>query len=71
MAFLRAWERYYAREEEALQSHALLLAKKLYDLDLVDEDAFLTWDDPQSSSAFKTRVRPFLGWLREAEEQSD
>lgn len=71
VALLRAWERYYAREEEALHPNALLVVKKLYDLDLADEDAFLAWNEPQSASALKTRVQPFLNWLKEAEVQSD
>ena len=72
IALVRAWERYYAREEEALgQALPLQVAKRLYELDLVEEDAFLVWENPQATSAFKTRAAPFLQWLHEAEEEDE
>ncbi|CAG8733574.1 2809_t:CDS:10 [Cetraspora pellucida] len=63
------------------QHHSKLFAptiKKLYFLDVLDEDAILEWnssdlaDDDPSKSNIKKRVAPFIKWLEEAEvEDSD
>ncbi|RIB09851.1 nucleotide-diphospho-sugar transferase [Gigaspora rosea] len=63
------------------QHHSKLFAptlKKLYLLDVLDEDAILEWnsselaDDDPSKSSIRKKVAPFVKWLEEAEvEDSD
>jgi hypothetical protein len=73
VALLRAWAHLYGTADtaSALSAHALVLARALYDADLVDEDAFFAWEATATHSALARRLAPFLTWLREAEEESD
>lgn len=41
-----------------------LLLDRLYDADLVEEDAFTKWNAGAPESAFKAAVQPFITWLQ-------
>jgi len=67
---LRAWERYYVRDEDALSSSILHVMKSLYETDLVEEEAFLTWAEPDASAtSFRHKIKPFIDWLKTADEE--
>lgn len=59
------------------------MLKKLYDSDIVDEEVILKWYDAGAScnsdvgvskaagTVVREQAKPFVEWLREAEEESD
>jgi len=49
-----------------------VLLKALYDLDLVEEEAFLRWAEAEASPEdLVDSADPFISWLQNAEEESD
>lgn len=66
--------------QDKLLSKVPIILKKLYDADIVEEDALLKWGekpskryvDKDTSKAVKKSAAPFLDWLQNAsEEESD
>lgn len=72
--------------EKMVELHSSLLpkcpavCKLFYDLDIVEEEVFLSWAEKGASKKYankevsgqvKAKVQPFIQWLAEAEEETD
>jgi len=77
---LHAVEKSVEKHRATLLKHVAVIFKALYDLDIVDEAAFLSWGEKVSSKYIKNKdvaqqfhdnAKPFLTWLAEAEEEDD
>jgi len=66
--------------EKKLLPRTPLILQKLYDADILEEDAILKWADAPPESSIVTRdvaievrkaANPFVAWLKEADEEDD
>ncbi|KAI8907752.1 eIF4-gamma/eIF5/eIF2-epsilon-domain-containing protein [Powellomyces hirtus] len=72
MALIKAVEKKFSRSGDTVQAKFLVIVKDLYDTDLVEEDVVLNWfDGMHEYPDFKTKIEPFVTWLRTAEEEDD
>lgn len=74
-ALLNAWSSRVKESDDdtraALKKCVPLHFKSFYDLDIIDEEYFLSWSSKQDEScALKTLGAPFLSWLEAADEES-
>lgn len=75
MEIIRALAELGATQQPALLSKGAMLLKKLYDADVLSEDAVLQWaadteadaESPHDRALLKAAL-PFVQWLRTAEE---
>lgn len=76
---LGALEQLVAANEEQLLAKVPHVFKALYDLDIVDEEAFASWGEKVSKKYTKSKemsqrihdkAAPFIKWLAEADEES-
>ncbi|KAG5456024.1 MAG: hypothetical protein BJ554DRAFT_4349 [Olpidium bornovanus] len=71
-AWINAWERWLAKNPVFLPRSAAVF-KFFYDVELVEEDAFLMWHAGPvaagGSAEVREKVRPFIEWLQSAEEE--
>ena len=63
-------------EDEGMQGSLLLLAKVLYDGDVVEEEGLLEWarglgDRGPDFKDYCEQLAPMVKWLEEAEEETD
>lgn len=74
---LAAFEKLIEMRPELLKSTARIF-KDLYDKDIVDEERFIAWADKASkknvsskqlAADIQAKAKPFIDWLREAEEE--
>lgn len=82
-ALLAAIEMFTGVTFPAAKKDVALVLKKLYDSDAVEEEVILEWFDagagcnadigvPKAAGAVvREQAKPFVDWLREAEEESD
>lgn len=70
---LKSWEKYLScARMSAVLSRTPVVFKDMYDIDLVEEDIFLSWyDESPDSSIVKQKCEPFITWLKTAEEDSE
>jgi translation initiation factor 5 len=71
---LQAVEAFCSSGSVELQKEIPLALKKLYDLDIVEEDAILAWYDDKTSLdciSVKKFAKPFVEWLQSAESEED
>jgi translation initiation factor 5 len=71
---LQAIEAFCSSGSVELQKEIPLVLKKLYDLDILEEDAILTWYDDKTSLdgiSVKKFAKPFVEWLQSAESEED
>lgn len=78
-AFLGGFERFFGLEKPELIPVVPKLLAKLYDKELVSEEVILAWGSKVSkkyvpkdvSKKVRKAAKPFVNWLKEAEEESD
>jgi len=70
LAYLSSLLKWAAKDEPLLKQIPFIL-KQLYDEDVVEEDAFLKWEEENASSPVIEKAAPFLSWLKTAQEESD
>jgi len=79
MHIIGAAEKTIDRWQDVLMPKAVHIYKALYDLDIVDESVFLQWSNKGPSKRYVSRaldtklhaaMRPFIQWLKEADEES-
>ncbi|KAJ1963366.1 hypothetical protein H4R35_007255, partial [Dimargaris xerosporica] len=69
---LNAWDRFFSLHAKQCTQKAPLVFKVCYDLDLIEEEVFLQWNqETPDSSEVKKKVAPFISWLSTAEEEDD